>query len=187
MLRAMAGAGAAFAGAAALGATDGDGSSQAASASTDAEILNAFLLLERVQAAFYREALASGRLRGELRDYATAVGAQERDHVAALEKRLGARAAKPPRTSFDRALTAPGGFRQAAIDLEEATIAVYIGQGANLTRSAMAYAVPLVSVEARQVAWIRDLADVSPAPRAADPARTIDDVLAELREKGILR
>ena len=31
--------------------------------------------------------------------------------------------------------------------------------------------VPILSVEARQVAWLRDLAGVDPAPRAADPAR----------------
>jgi hypothetical protein len=187
LVRGLAGAGAAAAGAAALGAGTGDGSSQAASAHADADILNAFLLLERVQAAFYREALSRGRLDGELRSFATTVGAQERRHVATLERRLGRRADAPPSTRFAPGLTTPQGFRATAIDLEEATIAVYIGQGPNLSGGAMAFAAPLVSVEARQAAWIRDLADVSPAPRAADPARTSDDVLAELRAKGVLR
>ena len=45
----------------------------------------------------------------------------------------------------------------------------------------------MVSVEARQVAWLRDLAGVSPAPRAADPARSVQDVVAELRQKGVIR
>lgn len=187
LLRGAAGAGAAVAGAAALGARSTDGASQAASADKDAEILNAFLLLERVQEAFYREALATGRLRGELRTYATTVSAQERRHVASLTKRLGGRADRPRRTGFDQALAAPERFPEAAIELEEATIAMYIGQAPNLTRDAMTFAGTLVSVEARQAAWIRDLAGVSPAPRAADPARTNDDVVAELRRRGFLR
>jgi hypothetical protein len=45
----------------------------------------------------------------------------------------------------------------------------------------------LVSVEARQAAWIRDIAHSSPAPRAADPARRADAILADLRERGFLR
>ncbi len=187
LVRGAAGAGAAAAGVVALGAGTRDGSSQAASAHADADILNAFLMLERVQAAFYREAVARGRLDGELRSYATTVGAQERRHVAALERRLGRRADASPRPRFAAAMTTPRGFRETAVDLEESTIGVYIGQGPNLSRETMAFAAPIVSVEARQAAWIRDLADVLPAPRAADPARTSDDVLGELRSKGILR
>jgi hypothetical protein len=45
---------------------------------------------------------------------------------------------------------------------------------------------PLVGVEARQAAWIRDLAGVSPAPRAADPPRSGAAVLAHLRSKGLI-
>ena len=44
----------------------------------------------------------------------------------------------------------------------------------------------LVSVEARQVAWLRDLAGISPAPRAADPPRKAEAVIGELREKGYI-
>jgi hypothetical protein len=45
----------------------------------------------------------------------------------------------------------------------------------------------IVAVEARHAAWIRDLAGEDPAPRAADPGRTADDVLSELRRKGLVR
>ena len=72
------------------------------------------------------------------------------------------------------------------MDLEEAAIGLYVGQAANLSRDAVEAVVPLVSVEARQVAWLRDLRGVSPAPRAADPARPAGDVLRELRRKGYL-
>jgi hypothetical protein len=60
------------------------------------------------------------------------------------------------------------------------------GQGANLTADTVGAVATLVSVEARQVAWLRDLAGVSPAPRAADPGRTPDDVLADLRKLGLI-
>jgi hypothetical protein len=45
----------------------------------------------------------------------------------------------------------------------------------------------LMSVEARQGAWLRDLKGISPAPRAADPPRRAEDVISELREKGYIR
>ena len=77
--------------------------------------------------------------------------------------------------------------RAAAIQLEEATAAAYIGQGANLTSAAMRDAARIVAVEARHAAWIRDLAGADPAPRAADAARSADDILADLRRKGFLR
>ena len=44
----------------------------------------------------------------------------------------------------------------------------------------------LVSVEARQVAWVRDLAQTSPAPNAADAARPADEIIADLRDGGFI-
>jgi hypothetical protein len=187
-LRAALAGGAAVAGGAAIGARPGAGTSLASpSAGTDADILNLFLRLERVQEAFYRAALDAGHLDGELLAYATTVVRQEQRHVAFLAKRLGGRAEAPPRTSFAEVIDSSASFRNAAVDLEEAAIAAYIGQGANLTRRLMSSVAALVSVEARQVAWVRDLAGISPAPRAADPARKADDVLAQLRKRGWLQ
>jgi Ferritin-like domain len=188
MLRAALGGGAVVAGGAAIGAGSGSGTSLASpSAGTDAGILNLFLRLERVQRAFYRAGLDAGHLDGELRAYADTVVRQENQHVEFLAKRLGSRAEAPPRTSFAEVIDSSQSFRNAAVELEEAAIAAYIGQSPNLTRGAMAAVAPLVSVEARQVAWVRDLAGISPAPRAADPARKADDVLADLRRRGWLQ
>ena len=153
----------------------------------DAEILNMFLLLERVQLAFYRAVLERSQLSGDLLAYASTVVRQEGDHVASLSRRLGARADAPPRTAFDDRFATPHGFPDAAIAMEEAVLSAYIGQGANLSRRTVADVAVLVSVEARQAAWIRDIAGISPAPRAADPARKASDVLDELRQKGVLR
>jgi hypothetical protein len=184
--RALAAAGAAAAGGAAIGRRGG-GSSLAAPADTDAAVLNLFLTLERLQAGFYHAALRAGHLDGELKTAATAIAAQEDAHVALLERRLGDRTEAPPRTDFSGAASTPARFRENAIALEEAAIAAYIGQAANLSRALVAPIATLVSVEARQVAWLRDLDGLSPAPRAADPARPGGDVLADLRKRGLLR
>ena len=187
LFRRAAAGGAVVAGGAVIGAREDGGASLAApSADTDAEILNLFLLLEYLQEAFYREALQKARLTGDLKEFAGSVGRQESEHVAFLTKRLGGRARARPRPDFGDALSAPERFRAVAIELEELTIAAYIGQGANLTRSAVGAVGTLLSVEARQVAWLLDLAGESPAPRAADPPRKPDDVLRELRKRGFL-
>jgi Ferritin-like domain len=158
-----------------------------ASPAQDVEILNFLLVLEEAQAAFYDAALRGGALRGDLLAFARIVAPQEREHVEFLRGKLGAQAGARPKLDFRGATSDPRRFSAAAIDLEEATAAAYIGQGANLTRGATADAARIVAVEARHAAWIRDLAGADPAPRAADPPRSADDVLAELRRKGYLR
>ena len=186
LLRAAIGGGAMVAGGAAIAArTDGD-SLAARSKDADAEILNFFLLLEVVQEGFYREAVRTGRLNGDLLTFAQTVGEQESEHVAFLAERLGGRADARPTLNFEDALSTPDRFRETAIELEEAALAGYVGQGANLTRDMVRPVATLVSVEARQAAWVRDLAGVSPAPRAADPARKADRVVADLRERGFV-
>jgi hypothetical protein len=164
-----------------------DGTSLASpSPDLDDEILRVLIQLEQVQAAFYETALERAGLEGDLRRFARAVSGQERRHVAFLSDRLRGAPAKGTQSDFGDALSDPESFRDASIELEEAAIAAYIGQGANLTAPLMAEVAPVVSVEARQVAWVRDIAGISPAPRAADPARKPDDVLAELRRKGFI-
>jgi hypothetical protein len=158
----------------------------APSVDTDARILNFFLLLEYLQETLYSEGLEHGGLSDELAAYARTVGPQEAEHAAYLVKRLGDRARPRPKADFGAALSSSERFQAAAIDLEETAIAAYIGQGANLTRGAVATVGTLLSVEARQVAWLRSLAGAPPAPRAADPARKPSDVLAHLRSQGLV-
>jgi hypothetical protein len=186
LLRTALGGGAAAAGGAALGRWSDGASLAAPSQATDEKILRLFLTLERAQEAFYRAALRSGRLQGDLHRYASTVAGQEARHVAFLTERVGAGGLPQARTDYGKSFTSPDRFRNAAIELEEATIAAYIGQGANLRRETLKAVATLVSVEARQVAWIRDLAGTTPAPRAADPARAPQAVLADLRSKGLL-
>jgi Ferritin-like domain len=153
----------------------------------DVRILNFLLVLEELQAAFYASALHQARLSGELRRFARTVQPQEREHAARLRQMLGDDARPAPKFDVRRATASPERFQAAAIDLEETVAAAYIGQGASLTRDAIVDAARIVAVQARHAAWILDVAGADPAPRAADPARSADDVLASLRRQGYLR
>jgi rubrerythrin len=157
------------------------------SSSADEDILNFFLLFEHVQESFYRQAIDGGRLTGELQEFAGAVADQETQHVAFLKHRLGNAARPLPRPRFGNALSSPDRFRDTAVELEELAIAGYIGQAPHLSRETVAKVATLVSVEARQAAWIRDIAGVSPAPRAADPARGADAAITALRKLGFVQ
>jgi rubrerythrin len=183
----LVGAAAAAAGGAALIGRRGTRPAGAApSRSQDQRILAFFLTLEQVQEAFYTAAIAAGKLDGELDALARTVRDQERRHVARLGGLLGAAAEAAPKTNFGAALATAVSFRNAAVELEEAAIAGYIGQSAHLRKDTMRAIATLVSVEARQVAWLRGVAGMSPAPRAADPPRDAGAVLAFLRGKGYL-
>jgi len=182
-LRAAVAGGAVLAGGAALG---GRGSVAAQAPEDDADILAVFLVLEQVQAAFYRQAIDRGGLRDELLEFARTVVGQEEQHASFLSERVGGRARDRPETDFADALSSPERFRDAAVELEEASLAAYVGQGANLSRDTVVDVATLVSVEARQAAWVRDLSGISPAPRAADPAKPPETVLTELRDRGYI-
>ncbi len=156
----------------------------APSAAQDRDIFNFALLLEYLQAAFYEEALASGGLRGELREFATVVGEHEQAHVEFLRDALGAAAANQPTFDFGDS-TRQRRFTAAAVAMEDLGVAAYNGQAANLTKSALAAAATIVSVEGRHAAWIRDIAGVEPAPRAADPGIDADEATRKLRTLGL--
>jgi Ferritin-like domain len=160
--------GAAF-GAAALAASPGSGTS----AARDREILNLALLVARLQAAFYAQALHEGRLKGEKHQFAQVVGGQERQHVKYLEGALGSHAAKSPGFRFGDATSDPHKFISTAATLESTSVGAYNGQGVNLTPATLAAAARIVSVEARHAAWARAIAGKDPAPDAVDAPITI--------------
>jgi hypothetical protein len=154
----------------------------APSPAQDARILNLVLLLEYLEEAFYADALRQGALKGELRQFARVVGGHERAHVAFIEKTLGPAARKKPAFSFGAATRNPAKFTAAALALEDLSVAAYNGQGANLTKGALAAAGRIVSVEARHAAWIRFIAGKSPAPDATDEAVSAAQATARIRK-----
>lgn len=139
------------------------------SAKQDGEILNFVLLLERIQAAFYREALARAGLTGDLKDFVTRVGAQEAAHVDHVEQVLGASARPARKLDFGDDTKTPASVSENALKLEDLGVAAYNAQAPNLTKDALADASRIVSVEARHAAWIRDVRGVNPAPEASEP------------------
>ena len=165
--RAIVGGGALTAGAV-VGVGLAGESFSAPSSAQDARILNFALQLEYVQASLYEEALRSAGLTGELHEFARVAAGHERAHVAFLRGHLGDRAKPPPSLRFGQAIRDPHRFAAAAVTLEDLAVAAYNGQGANLTRPALAVAVEIVSVEGRHAAWVRDLVGKLPAPRAQD-------------------
>lgn len=172
-------------GAALLGAQAAQ--SQPRSRAQDRRILNFALLLEHLQAAFYREALRRDLLRGELREFAETAAANEEEHIAMLRGALGQHARSRPKFNFDDVLRNRRTFVRSALTLEDTGVAAYNGQAANLTKEALLPALRMVSVEGRHAAWIRDIAGEDPAPLAADPGLSAAVVTSTLRKAGLLR
>jgi Ferritin-like domain len=143
------------------------------------------LMLEELQDAFYAEARRRGALTGELSQFARIVGAHERRHVAYLRKTLGGRARpRRPQADFGTATSDPDEFVAAATALEDAVVSAFNGQGPNLTRSGLATAARILSVEARHAAWIRAVAEEIPAPVPNDPATTEKQAVRTLARTG---
>jgi rubrerythrin len=145
------------------------------SAATDKAILTFALLIERLQAAFYAEALRTAALTGETLQFAQVVGKEERAHVKALEAVLGSAARTSPRFKFGDAVSDHARFLATAISLEDTGLGVYNGQAVNLTPKTLAAAARIVSVEARHAAWARALAGKLPAPVPVDVPVTVSE------------
>jgi Ferritin-like domain len=163
------------------------GAASSVSPEQDKRILNFALLLEYLQSSFYRAALERGVLRGEAREFAEVVRPQEQKHVDLLRRALGRDARRRPMLRFDEATRSERAFLRAAVVLEDAGVAAYNGQAANLTKPALDSALRIVSVEGRHSGWIRDLAGLHPAPFAADQGMSAAEVTSLLRRAGLLR
>jgi Ferritin-like domain len=150
----------------------------------DRQILEWLLQVEYLQSAFYAAVERRGALRGEQREFAVRVGRQERAHVEALRKMLGSGAPEQPEFDFLDATSDPDRFLAASLEIEEIAVAAFNGQIPNLTRPRVMTAMKIVSVEARHVGWVRDLAGRNPAPRPADRAATQAETRAAMQATG---
>jgi hypothetical protein len=159
----------------------------ATSPALDRRILSFLLELELIQEAFYEGARANAKLKGELLEFAEVAGKDERAHVALLRKALKGRAGQAPRFDVAKATANATIFRKTAVALEELVVAAYVDQGGNLSPKVVTKAARIASVDARHAAWVRDLAGVHPAPRAADPGQSPAKIGRELKELGLVR
>jgi hypothetical protein len=151
-------------------------------AASDVSILNYALVLEYLQAAFYTEAEQSGALTGKTAEAARVVGAVERAHVAAFRQLLGSKAVKRPLFDFQGTTEQQRPFLKTAVAFEDLAVAAYKGQAPLLkSKSVLAAAVGIHSVEARHAAWMRELFGITPAVNAFDqPAsrQKVDEIVA---------
>jgi hypothetical protein len=147
-------------------------SARAAAASTknDTAILQFDLALEYLQAGLYTEAERLGSLTPKTLAWARVVGAHERAHVQAIKTLLGPRKTVPSPTFDYRNVTSDEqAFIKTAVAFEDLTTALLKWQAPRLdSRSILAAAATLHSVEARHAAWIRHVVGLEPVTGAFD-------------------
>jgi hypothetical protein len=151
----------------------------------DVDVLNFALAFEELQADFYARAAHASYLHGDWLRFAHVVGGHERSHVAFIRRALGPAAKPAPRFELTRSPANLAEFQRMAIGLEDAGVALYNGQAANVTPKTLAAAAEIVSVEARHAAWARDLAGETPAPVATDAAADAAQIERELKKLGV--
>jgi len=165
------------------------------SAANDVKIGNYALTLEYLEAAFYTQAVANGRLPDhDVMELARTLRNHEVAHVKALKGILGKAAVKAPKVDFGTAVTDQGTFLKVAATIEPVGTAAYAGAGPYVkTRSIVKAALAIHSVEANHAAWVAALLKYkygdksSPAPNAFNPAFGRDKVLKIVGDTGFLK
>ena len=159
---------------------------------SDVAILNFALTLEYLEAAFYAEAVAKGKLQGETANFAKVVAGHEAAHVAFLKKALGSKAVKRPAFDFKGTTADQAKFEATANVLEDTGVHAYLGQVGNIKAKAILGAAgSILPVEARHAAWIRDIRlrsnqGTTPAPTAFEGARSKGQILAAVKATGFI-
>jgi rubrerythrin len=159
---------------------------------SDVKILNYALTLEYLEAAFYAEANAKGKLKGIVAEFAQVVGAHEAAHVAALQKALGSAAVRKPSFDFKGTTARQGTFLETAMTLEDTGVSAYQGQADKIkTTAVLASAGAILAVEARHAAWVRDIIGAgkspSPAPDAFSKPLSMSEVLTAVKGTGFIK
>lgn len=159
---------------------------------SDVKILNYALTLEYLEAAFYAEANAKGKLNGIVSQFAQVVGEHEAAHVTALQQALGSAAGKKPQFDFKGTTGSEGTFLRTAMTLEDTGVSAYQGQADKIkTTAVLASAGAILAVEARHAAWVRDIIGAGkspvPAPAAFNKALSMKEVLAAVGDTGFIK
>jgi ferritin-like protein len=142
----------------------------ATSTKNDTAILQFDLVLEYLQAGLYTEAERLGSLTPKTLAWARVVGAHERAHIRAIRELLGPRKVVPsPSFDYRNVTSDEQAFIKTAVAFEDLTAALLKWQAPRLdSRSILAAAATLHSVEARHAAWIRHVVGFQPVTSAFD-------------------
>ena len=156
----------------------------AATATEDVEVLQFALGLERLEAGFYKAALAQAGLTGRIQEIATEFGKHEAEHADALTKLITALGGKPdPAAAVKFKVGDEDAFLKQAVALEEIGISAYNGAAPAIqSADVLEAAGGIVNVEARHASALRMLADEDPAPVAFDKALSPDEVAAKVKQ-----
>jgi Ferritin-like domain len=148
-------------------ATDARGAT--ANTKNDIAILQFDLVLEYLQAGLYTEAERLGTLTPTTLAWARVVGAHERAHIQAIKGLLGRKTVPSPGFNYRNVTSDEQAFIKTAVAFEDLTAALLKWQAPRLdSRSIVAAAVTLHSVETRHAAWIRHIVGLRPATTAFD-------------------
>lgn len=178
--------GAALAGAATTLAAFGPcaGRALAAGGNVDLEVAQFALLLERLEAEYYRRAVREAPLSGPALDVARDLADNESQHVDALEqlvRQLNGNAGRAPRFDFGDAFASEDRFLVLARTFEDTGVSAYNGSAPLIeTDETLEIAGQIVQVEARHAARIRMLTKDQIAPLAFDRALTMDQVMRKV-------
>jgi rubrerythrin len=133
----------------------------------DLAIVEFALTLERLEAAFYRQAVDGGALTdANIKALANLIAGHEQTHVDTLRKvikSLGAKVPAAPKFNFRGTTTDQAKFISTAFVLENTGVHAYLGQAGNLkSKTLLAAAASIVTIEARHASAIAVLLNQSP-------------------------
>jgi len=151
--------------------------------SGDLAIVNYALTLEYLESQFYDKVISSGLFSGPTLSTLKTFGAEEAQHVTALEKvaaSLGTPATKP---TGKFPLTNAASVAKLAATVENLGAAAYLGQAGNIqSKEILAAALAIHTVEARHAAALNTVLKMSPTPDGAfAKPMTMTEVLAVVK------
>ena len=155
----------------------------AASSTGDLGILNYALTLEYLEAEFYKQGIAAGKLSGRELDLITPIEAHEQAHVAAImatiTKLSGTPVMKPTIKFPDGTFGSRDKFLMTASTFEELGVGAYHGQ-VPLIKSGdvLGAAASIAGVESRHAAVLASLIGGKPIPNAFETPKDMATVLA---------
>ncbi len=131
----------------------------------DVGIVNSLLTLEKIEADFYKQALAAQGLEPDVKKLLDLISKNEAEHVQSLDQALKGLGGKPeaaPQTSFPP-LTSQDEVLRVAIELEEAGVYAYNGAVTQIqSKDLVQAAASIAQVEARHAGALREIAGQFP-------------------------
>jgi rubrerythrin len=143
--------------------TTSTSSSSADDNKSDLAIVNYALTLEYLEAAFYKQVIASGQIKDKaVVEIAKKFGETEQEHVDALKAtavKLGGKPVASPKTAFEATIKkGQKTILATAATVENLGAAAYLGQAGNIkSKEVLAAALAIHSVEARHAAALNTL------------------------------